>query len=328
MEKIEKNYKIEISHRTVIFTVFFILLLRFLWIIRDLLFSLFIAFIVMSALKPPVTFLSKRKIPRSLAAIIVYLLFLGLFINGFSYILPPLVKQSGQLFINMPVILEAFSPGLTRILNFEAFSQYLPGITGQVFNIAKNIFSNTVFVITTIFFGLYFLIEENIIKTLLVKFFEEKKAENVVNLFNRVEKRLSTWFWGEIILMIVVGVLSYIGLTLIGLKYALALAVLAGILEVVPNLGPVLAAIPAILIGFSQSAFLGFAALAVSFIVQQLENNLVVPLVMKKVVGLNPIITLMALIIGGKVGGVLGIILAIPATLCIETLLMELIKQK
>ncbi len=328
MEKIEKNYRIEISHRTIIFTVLFILLLNFLWVIRDLLFSLFIAFIVMSALKPAVTFLSKRKIPRSLAAIVIYLLFLGLFLNGLSYILPPLIKQSGQLFINMPLILEALSPGLTRILNFEALSQYLPGITGQVFNIVKNIFSNTVFVITTIFFGLYFLIEENIIKIILVKFFEEKKAEKVANVFNRVEKRLSTWFWGEIILMVVVGILSYIGLTLIGLKYALALAVLAGILEVVPNLGPVLAAVPAILIGFSQSAFLGFAALAVSFIVQQLENNLIVPLVMEKVVGLNPIITLMALIIGGKVGGVLGVILAIPATLCIETLLMELTKQE
>ena len=138
---------------------------------------------------------------------------------------------------------------------------------------------------------------------------------------------MSNWFWGEITLMLIVGVLTYLGMSLIGIKYVLALAVLAGILEVIPNLGPTLAAIPAMLIGFSQSIFLGLAALAVSFIVQQLENNFIVPLVMKKATGLNPIITLVALIVGGRVGGVLGVVLAIPATLFLEVLLIELLKQ-
>ena len=324
----EKNYKIEISHRTIIFTVVFLLMLRFLWIIKDLLFSLFIAFIIMSALKPMVVFLNKKKIPRTLAAAVVYLLFLGLFINGLSFIIPPLVKESAQLIINIPIILENLSPQFTSILNLEAVSQYLPGITGQAFNVAKNIFSNAIFTISTLFFGFYFLLEEGLIKNLLLRFFEEKQTQTVANIFNRAERRMSNWFWGEIVLMVIVGTLTYIGLSLIGVRYALALAVLAGLLEVVPNLGPTLAALPAVLIGFSQSVFIGFAALAVAFIVQQLENNFIVPLVMKKATGLKPIVTLIALIIGGRVGGVLGVILAIPATLFIETLLIELVKQK
>lgn len=324
----EKNYKIEISHRTIIFTVIFLLLLKFLWIIKDLLFSLFIAFIIMSALKPMVVYLNKKKVPRTLAAIITYILFLGLFINVLSFVIPPLVKESAQLFINIPIILESLAPQLTTVLNLEAITQYLPGITGQVFNVARNLFSNAIFTISTVFFGFYFLIEESLIKNLLIRFFDEKKTQVVANVFNRAEKRMSSWFWGEIVLMIVVGALNYVGLSLIGIKYVLALAVLAGLLEIIPNLGPTLAAVPAILIGLSQSAFLGFAALAVAFIVQQLENNFIVPLIMKKATGLNPIITLMALIIGGSVGGVIGILLAIPATLFIETLLIELLKQR
>lgn len=324
----DNNYKIEISHRTIIFTVIFLLLIRFLWIVRDLIFSLFIAFIIMSALKPMVTFLSKRKIPRTLAAIVVYFMFLGVFINGFSFIIPPFVKESGQLIVSLPVILENLSPRLTATLNLEAISQYLPELTGKAFSVARNIFSNAVFVISTLFFGFYFLLEESLIKNLLVRFVEEKQTTTVADIFTKAEKRMSRWFWGEILLMLVVGVLTYLGLSLIGIRYALPLAVLAGLLEVVPNLGPTIAAIPAVLIGLSQSYFLGFAALAVAFIVQQLENNMIVPYIMKKATGLNPIVTLIALIIGGRIGGILGVILAIPATLIFETLLIELLRQK
>jgi predicted PurR-regulated permease PerM len=99
---------------------------------------------------------------------------------------------------------------------------------------------------------------------------------------------MSSWFWGELTLMFVVGIMNYVGFTIIGLKYALPLAVLAGILEVVPNIGPTLAAVPAFLVGASHSYFLGASSLAVSFIVQQLENNLIVPFIMKKAVGTPP----------------------------------------
>ena len=112
---------------------------------------------------------------------------------------------------------------------------------------------------------------------------------------------------------------------MIGIRYSLALAVLAGLLEAVPNLGPTISSIPAILLGFAVSPVMGVTALALYFIIQQLENNLIVPVVMKKAVGLNPIITLIALLIGGKIGGVLGVLLAIPITVFLETVLIEII---
>jgi len=327
MPKDEKIYKFEISHRTIIFTVFFLLFLKFLWIIRDLIFSLFIAFILTSALRPAVERLVKLKIPRILAAFFAYFSFLTIVGSLLSIIFPPLIKETLQLSRHLPFVLQNLIPS-SFLFNWESVFQYLPTATNQVFNLISSIFSNAVWFISTLFFGFYFLIEEDAIKKILANFFVEEKTQIVVNFFNFLEKRINNWFWGEIVLMFVVGSLNYIGLTLIGIKYALPLAVLAGLLEVIPNLGPTIAAIPAILVGFSQSPFLGVSALAVATLVQQLENNLIVPLVMKKAVGLNPIITLMALIIGGKLAGVLGVLLSVPMTVTLKTFFLEFLNKK
>jgi len=329
MPKDEKIYKFEISHRTIIFTVFFLLFLKFLWIIRDLLFSLFIAFILTSALRPALNRLVRLKIPRVLAAFLVYFSFLTLVGSLLSVIFPPLIKETIQLSRHFPLIVEQLTAGFSySFFNWQSLFQYLPTATNQVFNLITGFFSNAIWLISTLFFSFYFLVEEDAIKKILANFFAEEKTKTVVDFLNLLEKRINNWFWGEIVLMFVVGSLNYIGLTLIGIKYALPLAVLAGLLEVVPNLGPTLAAIPASLVGFSQSPFLGVSALAVATLVQQLENNLIVPLVMKKAVGLNPIITLMALIIGGKLAGVLGVLLSVPVVVVLKTFFLEFLNKK
>lgn len=325
--KEKENYKIEISSRTIIFTIFFLLFLRFLWMIQDVLFSIFIAFIIMSALKPFVSILEKAKLPRFLAALIVYLLFLTFFFTVLFIAFPPLVIESTQLFRALPSILQRIAPEAMTLLNLDSVFQYLPDIANQFFGIVSGIFSNAVFLISTLFFGFYFLLEEDVFRKIISRFFSDEKARTALIVFDKAEKRLNGWFWGEITLMTVVGLLTYIGVNLIGIRYALALAVLAGLLEAVPNLGPTISSIPAILLGFSVSPVMGFAAMALYFIIQQLENNLIVPVVMKKAVGLNPIITLLALLIGGKIGGVLGVLLAIPLTLFIETAIMEIVNS-
>jgi len=323
--KEKDNYKIEISSRTIIFTVFFLLLLKFLWMIQDVLFSIFIAFIIMSALKPYVSFLEKSKLPRFLSALIVYLLFLTFFFSVLFIALPPLVIESTLLFKALPSVMQRIAPNAMTLLNLDSVFQYLPNIANQFFDIVGGIFSNAVFLISTLFFSFYFLLEENVFRKIISRFFSEEKGRMALIVFDKAEKRLNGWFWGEMTLMTVVGLFTFIGLNLVGIRYPLALAVLAGLLEAVPNLGPTLSSIPAILLGFAVSPFLGFAAMVLYFIIQQLENNLIVPVVMKKAVGLNPIITLLALLIGGKIGGVLGILLAIPITLVLETAIMEII---
>ncbi|OGK15841.1 hypothetical protein A2774_05900 [Candidatus Roizmanbacteria bacterium RIFCSPHIGHO2_01_FULL_39_12c] len=320
----KENYKIEISSRTIVFAVLFVLFLQLLWLIQDVIFSLFIAFIIMSALKPYVFYLEKIKLPRFLAAFLVYFLFLACLFSVLFIVLPPLISESTLLFRALPSIIDRVVPSVMSVLNLDSVFQHLPNLANQFFNIVTGIFSNTVFFISTLFFAFYFLLEENVIRKIVSRFFSEEKARTAAVIFDKAEKRLSSWFWGEITLMTVIGVLTFIGLNLIGIRYALALAVLAGLLEVVPNLGPTISAIPAILLGYAVSPVTGVAALALYFVIQQLENNLIVPVVMKQAVGLNPIITLISLLVGGRIGGVLGVLLAIPITVFLETILLEM----
>ena len=193
-------------------------------------------------------------------------------------------------------------------------------------NFIKTAFSNVIFVTSTLFFGFYFLLEKNLIQRLLGNFFDDIKLNKISLISERAQKRMAGWFWGEIILMIIVGLLTYVGLSLMGMKYALALAVLSGLLEVIPNLGPITATIPAFFIGLSQSYVSGLSMIALYLAIQELENHLIVPIVMKKAVGIHPIITLIALIIGGKLAGFMGVILAIPTTIFLETILIEVNK--
>jgi predicted PurR-regulated permease PerM len=315
--------RIEISSKTIIFTVFFLLGLGFLWQIKDLIFSLLIAFIVAGALKPAVNYLERLKLPRILASILVYFLFIFVFFYIFTLIIPPLVSELISLFKNLPQIIKTTLPTLGTTFNFDFFSRNLPSITNQTFEFIKGLFGNAIFISSTLFFGFYFLSERNLSQKLLGNFFEEHEVNKITLIADRAQKRMSSWFWGEIILMLVVGTLTYIGLFAFNVKYALALAVLAGLLEVVPTIGPILSAVPAVLIGFSFSTILGFSMVALYFIVQQLENNLVVPMIMKKVTGLHPIVILISLIVGGKIAGIIGVLLAVPVTLLLETIIIE-----
>lgn len=313
--------KIEISPKTIGYLIITPLILYFVWLVKDLLFSLLIAFILMSALKPAVAKLREQKIPHGAAVGMVFLSFILVLIILISVIIPPIVTETTNLVKNAPSIIKELNPALKD--RIENITQYLPTATNQAFQIIMSIFSNTLFVVSTLFFSFYFLMDEDIIKEFLTKYLSKEDGAFVMNSIQIAENRMSSWFWGQITLMTVVGSLTYLGLLLLGVKYTLALAVLAGLLEVVPNIGPLVSAIPTVAIGFTQSPFIGISAIVLYIVVQQLENNIIVPLIMKRAVGINPIVTLMALFIGGRVAGVLGMLLAIPSFLLIETFITE-----
>lgn len=320
--------KIEISAKTIVFTVFFLLFLKIIWQIRELLYALFFAFILMSALKPPVRFLEKNRVPRSLAVIFVFFSFIIGFLSLFFFILPPVIKESLLFLKSLPTFISNLIPNASSYINFDALTQFLPNLTENLIRFITGFFSNFIFIVSIIFFTFYFLLEEKFLKKFLINFLEEKEAERIVFVFDQIEKRMNAWFWGELTLMIIIGTFSYIGLTLLNIRYALPLAIIAGLLEVVPIIGPTIATVPAFFVAASTSWFIGLSVIALYFLIQQLENNLIVPFVMKKAVGLNPITSLIALTVGGKVAGFLGVLISIPFALFLETLILNLIKTK
>jgi predicted PurR-regulated permease PerM len=129
-------------------------------------------------------------------------------------------------------------------------------------------------------------------------------------------------------LAVLVGVLVYVGLSLLNIKYALLLGIISGILELFPYIGPVLAAIPGVILGFLQAPILGLWVLIVYLVIQQIESYVIAPLVMGKVVSLNPIVVILALLIGEKLGGILGMVLSVPLAAVFAELMRDMIKKR
>ena len=181
------THKIEISSKTIIFTVGLILLLAIIWLIKDLIFSLFIAFIIAGALKPSVSFLERFKIPRVIASFIIYLLFISIIYGIFALIIPPLLSEMIFLFKNLPEIVKTIVPKSNLIINFDFLTQNIPSIANQTLNFVRSIFSNAIFVTSTLFFGFYFLLEKNIEGILLSNFFEEIEINRIELIRHRAQ---------------------------------------------------------------------------------------------------------------------------------------------
>ncbi|MEI7653227.1 MAG: AI-2E family transporter [bacterium] len=318
-----------ISTRTIVKFFLIPLIGYVVWENRDVLFALLIGFILMSALRPAVNYLHhKKRIKRHISAAVVYVGFITFLSVVLGTIVPPIITETMIFIQKLPETLSSLPPNILKLIRLEEITQYIPNFTKDLVFIVGSIFSNTMLVITTLVFGFYLLAQDKISSPLIDGYVSAHTQNHFRRFMVRLEEGLSSWFWGELVLMLAVGSLSYIGFLVIGLRYALPLAVLAGLLEAIPTFGPTIAAIPAVLIGFSISPIVGFAALAWGFVVQQLENNLLVPYIMKRAVGISPIVTMLSIFIGLRLAGPLGVLLAVPTYVCIYALLAYRLEHK
>lgn len=321
--------KIEISHRTIIFTVIFLLLLWLLYFLRGVLVVLFFGLIFMAALSPLVDRWEKWKLPRALSIVLIYILIftaIGFAIWG---VIPPLVEQTQKLFSRFPSYLESLSwMGVDKETVYSQLNQLTEKvgvISGGVIRTFVGFFQNVINIVVLMVISFYLLLERKNLNKYLVRFFGNNAEEVGTRVMDKIEKRLGGWVRAEFLLMIVIGLLTFIGLSLLGIDYALPLAIFAGFLEIIPSIGPFVSAIPAVLVGLLISPLMGLAIAALYFLIQQIENNFIVPQLMAKECGINPLITILALISGFKLGGVVGAILAVPVILLIEIISTEIL---
>ena len=316
--------KVEISHKTIIFAVLLLLGLWFLYFIRDLILGLFVAFILMSILDPLVTTLSRVKIPRGIAILISFLVFFGVLGGAFSLVIPPLVEQTKSFVSALPVYLSNI--GVAQNISEEVVNSYLTqlgSLPGEVVKFVFSVFSDILTVVMVVAFRAYMLMGREKLEEGLGAFFGDERKKGLIDVIVKLENRLGGWARGEILLMLLVGVSTFIGLTLIGIPFALPLAILAGLLEIVPNLGPTIAAVPSIIIGLGISPLTGLGAAGLAILIQQVENYVFVPKVMEKSVGVSPIMTLVALAIGVRIAGVVGMIVSVPTVIVLQVLLKQ-----
>ena len=313
--------KIEISHKTIFFTAIFIAAIWFVFQIREILYLLFIAFIIMAALRPTVDWLEKRRVPSVISILFMYILVFGVFGLSLVGTVPSLVVQFTHLTQALPSFISRVMPYWN--IDMNAFSQQIAPLSQNLVKLTVSIFSNIVTIVTVLVFTFYLLLERKHMEELLASFMTEETAKRVSLVLKNVEQRMGSWVQGELLLMLVIGIFAYIGLVLLRVDFALPLAILAGLLEIIPTVGPIISAIPAIIIGLASSPVLALSVVLLFFIIHQAENTLIVPFVMKKSVGLPPLLTIIALMIGGKLAGIAGAVLAVPVVLVIQEIIRE-----
>lgn len=322
------NRHYEISQRTILFLLALIAGLWLLFQIHEILFLLFIAFLIMTAIHPLVMFLERFSVPRFLSILFIYFVVFGLLGASLVSTLPALFVQFNRLIQLLPDFTSRILPYWN--IDVRVITQQLAPISENVVRFTFSIFSNIATTLTVLVFTFYFLLERRHAEVILTEIFGETMAHRITIVLRNVERRLGTWVRGQLLLMFFVGLLCYIGLIILRVEFALPLAILAGILEIVPMIGPIMSAIPAIIVALATATtpFLALSVAALYFIVQQVENNFLVPVVMSKSVGFSPLITILALMIGGKLAGVAGAVLAVPIVLVIQVVINELLQAK
>lgn len=316
--------KIEISYKTIVFTAAFLILLWFLYQIRHIILFLFIAVIFMSALSPMVDKLEKHKIPRGLSTTFFFVLMWLTISVGVASLVPPLVEQSSKFISRLPQDIAQISQDRFDVSVFEPHFAALPE---QLLKIVVSTFNNVIQIFTLMVVVFYLIMERKNLKKYLTFLFgagdREKHAEKFIS---KLEQKLGSWVRGQLALMVIVGLMSYIGLTFLGVEFAVPLAFIAGLLEIIPNIGPTLSMIPAILVALGTSPVLGLAVFALYFVIQQLENNIIVPKIFSKAVGVSPLVVIISLMIGFKIAGATGAVLSLPTVLFIEIIINDLYK--
>jgi predicted PurR-regulated permease PerM len=319
-----KAVKIEITHRTIIFAFLLFIGLRFFTLVSDIILTIFVALLIMAILNPIVTKLARHKIPRPLSVLVVYVLVLAIVVISFWALIPPLITQTTTFINHFPdYIANLGIPYLYSEQVIEQIISQLGAIPAKAAQITISVFSNLLELITLLVFAFYLLMMRERLDVHLAPFFNDGLKKEIGRIIDILENRLGGWARGQLLLMLAVGATNYIGFTILGIPFALPLAIFAGLLELVPYIGPFIAAGPAVFIGFGISPFLGFATAALAFLIQQLENYVFVPKIMQKSAGVNPIVTLIALAVGFNIAGITGLLISVPCAITLEVLARE-----
>jgi predicted PurR-regulated permease PerM len=314
------RHTVDIAPSSIFWVLAVFLGIKFLSEISSILLLVYIAFLIGVAVNPLVTWLESKKVPRALSSFLVILSLFATIAFLLSSFIKPLITQTQSFLNRFPEIIERVS---SYNINIGSFSSQAFTVSDQVFKIAIGTVAGIIATFTTLVVSYYMIQSRPGLKDSLKNIFGNK-FKLYYGIFIQLEKKLGAWVRGMVILMLSVGFLSFLGYGLVGLPYAVALGVIAGILELIPNIGPTITAIIAIIVGLSISPTHGLAAFVVSLLVQQLENNFLVPKIMQKTTGLHPIITIVSLLIGFSLGGPALAIISLPITLSLQVIISHI----
>jgi predicted PurR-regulated permease PerM len=309
-----------------------------LWQLGQIVLVLFAAIIFASAIRPLVEFLVKRKIHQGVAVLLIYLLTFGTLLGLLIVTIPPLadftidllagdllvrqvqefmgavllfVWQNFRIILPVMVVPEQLRE-LMRDANDSAMVQALP--------VARNTATVIGQLLLAVIMSFYWLTTRQPLLNLLLRLSPLHDRERTSVIWNDIEQTLGAYVRAQIIMIVTIGVAAYIGLLLLRVPYALPLAVVAGLTEAIPIVGPIFGAIPAVLIAFSINPVTGLLVAGWYILIQQLEANILVPKLMESQIGLNPLLVIVAIIAGATLNGIVGALLAIPVAGAVQVI--------
>lgn len=338
----DRNFNISITLGTMSKGILLGLGLWLLYYLRDLVVILLTAVVIASAVEPAAAWFVRNRVPRTLAVIIIYLAFFGSFLGFFFVFMPPILTETASFLSMLPQYLESFNqtdplePLIGSAVHTVSISDLILELRDSVYALSTNalsaasvIFGGVYSFLLILVFSFYFAMQETGIDD-FVRFVTPIKHHGyVLGLWKRSQHKIGLWIQGQLLLCVIVGVLVFMGLTILGVQYALVLAVLAGLFEIIPVFGPTLSAIPAVAVALVDGGIgLGIGVVVLYVIIQQFENHLIYPLVVTKVVGVPPILIIIALIVGAQLAGFLGIVLSVPVAAAVQELVKDIERRK
>ncbi|MEQ1561185.1 MAG: AI-2E family transporter [Nitrospira sp.] len=340
---------ISISAGTIVKTISIGLLFVALFILKELVLVLLMSIVVASAVEPGTQWFIRRGVPRLFSVILIYLSMAICLIGVVFFLLLPLLYQSSDFLRNSSTYFNVNSisdtiagsdflssgsfSGITSSINLDTvisqINTIITGIYSDTFSTVAKVFGGILNFLLMIVISFYLAVEDDGVGKFLKAITTIKHEKYVVALWKRSQRKIGLWMQGQLILAIIIGMLVYLGLLITGVPNPLLLAVLAAAFEIIPLFGPILASIPAVLIAFVSGGLpLAVITIGLYIIVHQFENQLIYPLVVKKVVGVSPIVSIVALVAGFKLAGFVGVILAVPVASAIIEFVDDFEKDK
>ncbi len=310
--------------------VFLGLLFLSIYVFRDLVLVLLTAVVFASAVEPATRWFGRRGIPRIPAVLIIYTGALLTLIGLFYALIPPFLEDAVGLIRLLPqyidpeilgystnneVVGEAQHLSETASLGalITGLHEFISGNSGGFLGVLSAVFGGILSAVLIFVFSIYLSVQEDGVANFLRVVTPARHEAYVIHLWRRTQHKIGRWMQGQLLLGVAVGVMVYIALLVLGVRYALLLAILAAVFEIIPIFGPILAAIPAIAVAFADGGIVAALIVAGLYtLIQQLENHLLYPMVVRKVVGVPPFLVIIALFVGARLAGFLGILLSVP----------------
>lgn len=331
-----------VSSGTVIRVCLTLLAIVILYIIKDIVALLCAALFLAALIDPFADYFEKHRVPRGLAVLLVYILGIAALVTAIVLLLPPVIAELKTVStVFAPLLPQVF--GANADLSFllqgsitETVTKFIDTLRGsgisaavpQLLAISSTAFGAIAAIIVVLILAFYLVSEKEALVKALTAVTPPDYQSFVSHAAMKMRARLGAWLRGELSLMTAIFLLTYIALSVIGIPYAIVLALLAGLFEVIPFIGPLLAGIPAVIFAFAISPVHGIITMLAYVLIQVLEGNVLVPKIMQRATGLNPIITLLVVLIGLRLGGIVGAILSIPLANAAAVFIEEAFRER